>query len=56
MPNQKGFEYFQTNYGANNDGRLMYVLTTNHNNTAYAITYQESQKDKIFKKGKIKLV
>lgn len=43
----EGFEYFDPNYGGgDNQGRLQYVLTTNHNNTAFTFTYEESQKDK----------
>lgn len=39
----QGFEYFQANYGES--GRLVYVVVTNHHNTKYTITYEESQKN-----------
>lgn len=45
----QGFEYFQSNYGSN--GRLLYVLVTNHKNTKFTFTYEESQKGKVFQTG-----
>jgi len=46
----QGFEYFQSNYG--DKGRLLYVLVTNHKNTKYTFTYEESQKGSTFQTGK----